>query len=129
MSTGKEALKSGLDLDPTVAAAYEENWGKAPPKLGDVVEAKLATMDEEEAARRREMEELKQQGRGEATTTKYGGGGGGGGGEWSATTTTTTTTAAEPASPLPWGWQEVTGGERVYYWNTQTNHTQYERPT
>jgi rhodanese-related sulfurtransferase len=35
ISTGKEALKSGLDLDPNVAAAYEENWGKAPPKYGD----------------------------------------------------------------------------------------------
>ena len=35
VSTGKEALKSGLDLDATVAAAYEENWGKAPPKHGD----------------------------------------------------------------------------------------------
>ena len=34
VSTGKEALKSGLDLDDTVAAAYEENWGKAPPKYG-----------------------------------------------------------------------------------------------
>ena len=34
VSTGKEALKSGLDLDPNVAAAYEENWGKEPPKHG-----------------------------------------------------------------------------------------------
>ena len=34
VSTGKEALKSGLDLDDTVAAAYEENWGKEPPKYG-----------------------------------------------------------------------------------------------
>lgn len=32
VSTGKEALKSGLDLDPNVSAAYEENWGKPPPK-------------------------------------------------------------------------------------------------
>ena len=36
VSTGKEALKSGLDLDPNVAAAYEENWGKEPPKHGEV---------------------------------------------------------------------------------------------
>ena len=35
VSTGREALKSGLDLDPNVAAAYEENWGKAPPKHGE----------------------------------------------------------------------------------------------
>jgi len=28
VSTGREALKSGLDLDPTVASAYEENWGR-----------------------------------------------------------------------------------------------------
>ena len=34
VSTGKEALKSGLDLDDVVAAAYEENWGKEPPKYG-----------------------------------------------------------------------------------------------
>ena len=32
ISTGKggESLKSGLTLDPNVASAYEENWGKAP---------------------------------------------------------------------------------------------------
>lgn len=35
VSTGKEALKSGLDLDPNVASAYEENWGRAPPKYGE----------------------------------------------------------------------------------------------
>ena len=40
ISTGKEALKSGLDLDPTVAAAYEENWGKAPPKYGEEVKSR-----------------------------------------------------------------------------------------
>ena len=27
--------KSGLTLDPNVAAAYEENWGKEPPKHGE----------------------------------------------------------------------------------------------
>ena len=32
---GGESLKSGLTLDPNVAAAYEENWGKAPPKHGE----------------------------------------------------------------------------------------------
>ena len=32
---GGESLKSGLTLDPNVAAAYEENWGKEPPKHGE----------------------------------------------------------------------------------------------
>ena len=27
VSTGRESLKSGLDLNPEVAATYEENWG------------------------------------------------------------------------------------------------------
>ena len=27
VATGRESLKSGLDLDPEVAATYEENWG------------------------------------------------------------------------------------------------------
>jgi uncharacterized membrane protein YgcG len=30
---------------------------------------------------------------------------------------------------LPRGWQELESGGRVYYWNTETNLTQYERPT
>jgi len=46
VSTGKESLKSGLSLDPNVAAAYEENWGKAPPKHGDVVDYKQSQMDD-----------------------------------------------------------------------------------
>jgi len=28
VSSGREALKSGLNLDPTVASTYEENWGR-----------------------------------------------------------------------------------------------------
>ena len=41
VSSGKggESLKSGLTLDPNVAAAYEENWGKAPPKHGETGES------------------------------------------------------------------------------------------
>ena len=41
VSTGKggESLKSGLTLDPNVAAAYEENWGKAPPAHGETGES------------------------------------------------------------------------------------------
>lgn len=41
VSTGKggESLKSGLTLDPSVAAAYEENWGKAPPTHGETGES------------------------------------------------------------------------------------------
>ena len=41
VSTGKggESLKSGLTLDPNVAAAYEENWGKAPPNHGETGES------------------------------------------------------------------------------------------
>jgi hypothetical protein len=34
-------------LDPNVAAAYEENWGKAPPKHGDVVDLKLSQMGDD----------------------------------------------------------------------------------
>ena len=29
---------------------------------------------------------------------------------------------------LPPGWQELTSDGQVYYWNTETNVTQYERP-
>ena len=44
--------------------------------------------------------------------------------------------AAAPASGpaltgntnLPPGWQELTSDGQVYYWNTETNVTQYERP-
>ena len=47
VSTGKEALKSGLTLDPNVAAAYEENWGKEPPKHGEVGKAGDEAKEEE----------------------------------------------------------------------------------
>ena len=47
VSTGKEALKSGLTLDPNVAAAYEENWGKEPPKHGEVGRAGDEAKEEE----------------------------------------------------------------------------------
>ena len=49
---GGESLKSGLTLDPNVAAAYEENWGKAPPKHGERGEslAAKATGDDSSAA-------------------------------------------------------------------------------
>ena len=45
ISTGKggESLKSGLTLDPNVAAAYEENWGKEPPKHGEKGESLAAS--------------------------------------------------------------------------------------
>ncbi len=33
VSTGREALKSGLDLDPAVASTYEENHGKVDLSL------------------------------------------------------------------------------------------------
>lgn len=33
VSSGKEALKSGLNLDPEVASTYEENWGKPEKSL------------------------------------------------------------------------------------------------
>ena len=40
--------------------------------------------------------------------------------------------AAGPAltgnTNLPPGWQELTSDGQVYYWNTETNVTQYERP-
>ena len=32
------------------------------------------------------------------------------------------------ASGLPSGWQELSANGQVYYWNTETNVTQYERP-
>ena len=32
------------------------------------------------------------------------------------------------AADLPPGWQELSANGQVYYWNTQTNQTQYERP-
>ena len=49
---GGESLKSGLTLDPNVAAAYEENWGKPPPKHGERGESLTAnpTGDESSAA-------------------------------------------------------------------------------
>ena len=39
--------------------------------------------------------------------------------------------AAPAGGPLPHGWEEVNPGNGgpVYYWNTVTNVTQYERPT
>ena len=40
---GGESLKSGLTLDPNVAAAYEENWGKPPPKHGEKGESVAAS--------------------------------------------------------------------------------------
>ena len=45
----------------------------------------------------------------------YGGGGGGG-------------PAPTGATGLPPGWQELSANGQVYYWNTETNVTQYERP-
>ena len=45
----------------------------------------------------------------------YGGGGGGG-------------PAPTGATGLPSGWQELSANGQVYYWNTETNVTQYERP-
>ena len=44
----------------------------------------------------------------------YGGGGGG--------------PAPTGATGLPPGWQELSANGQVYYWNTETNVTQYERP-
>ena len=32
------------------------------------------------------------------------------------------------ATGLPPGWQELSANGQVYYWNTETNVTQYERP-
>ena len=32
------------------------------------------------------------------------------------------------ATGLPDGWQELSSDGQVYYWNTHTNQTQYERP-
>ena len=32
------------------------------------------------------------------------------------------------ATGLPDGWQELSSDGQVYYWNTHTNVTQYERP-
>jgi len=33
VATGRESLKSGLDLDPAVAKTYEENWGEPEKSL------------------------------------------------------------------------------------------------
>jgi rhodanese-related sulfurtransferase len=65
ISTGKggESLKSGLTLDPNVASAYEENWGKPPP-VHNVAKARENLAPEEPR---------------DGGATRGGGGGGGGG--------------------------------------------------
>ncbi|OUS43695.1 hypothetical protein BE221DRAFT_83045, partial [Ostreococcus tauri] len=48
-----------------------------------------------------------------------------------AVRTSNKATVNRPGGPLPHGWEEVNPGNGgpVYYWNTVTNVTQYERPT